>query len=286
MIRVRVMVPGMDTPYFDGNVKETSYNELKDFLDELRTSFGDVDCEAEVVKPETTEEKDSEEKTDPIAEHIKDHPVIETNDKVNNDLKDFFKKLDLMTTGADVKLLEDLDNLDAEEESLENKDELNPEEFYNVLVNVEKHIISDIYYRDNPEIKMNAVDKSYPVFDVIKEQLVVPVPKTVLEKCTPYNIVQFIKQNTIYMLFDPEYCEIANEDLDKVFTDDFDNSYCYDTGVCEINISDVQFPRTDKNFSIDQFKYLKIMKMFEQMIEIDYREMEKIYISLRKFNND
>lgn len=286
MIRVRVMVPGMDTPYFDGNVKETSYNELKDFLDELRTSFGDVDCEAEVVKPETTEEKDSEEKTDPIAEHIKDHPVIETNDKVNTDLKDFFKKLDQMTTDTDEKLLNDLDNLDAEEEPLENKDELNPEEFYNVLVNVEKHIISDIYYRDNPEIKMNAVDKSYPVFDVIKEQLVVPVPKTVLEKCTPYNIVQFIKQNTIYMLFDPEYCEIANEDLDKVFTDDFDNSYCYDTGVCEINISDVQFPHTDKNFSIDQFKYLKIMKMFEQMIEIDYREMEKIYISLRKFNND
>ena len=110
MIRVRVSVPEMETPYFDGAVNETDYDEFKEFLEELRESFGDIDCEATVVNQETTEnEKDSDEKTDPIAEHIKDHPVV--NNNTDPKMKEFFNKLDEMNND-NTNILNDLDKIE------------------------------------------------------------------------------------------------------------------------------------------------------------------------------
>lgn len=284
MIRVKVLVPDIETPYFDGNIKETNYDEFKEFLENLRDNFGEIDCEANVVESEddTTDEEDSEEQSDPIAEHIKDHPVIvkETDPK----MKEFFDKLDNMP--EDKTLLENLDTLDTTEEDDEDEDEEEEDSdaYCGVLVNIKKHIISDIYYRENPEVKRNAVDGTYPVFDIVMDQLVVPVPKIVLEKCTPYNICQFIKQNAIFMMMDPEYCDIENKDFDKVFCDDdFDDSYCYDTGIFKIEFDSVQFPCNEEDMCLSLFNHSQIWKIFEQMKEIDYREMERLYVKLRLF---
>lgn len=289
MIRVKVLVPNMDEPYFDGKVNEKDYDDFNEFLEELKDSFGEIDCEASVVKPETTEDDESDEESDPIAEHIKDHPIIDKNNKMDENLQNFFHNLDSINTETDSKdFLDKLDNIDSEEippaDNEEDETEDTPEEMYcSVKVKIRKRIISDIYYRENPEIKKNAVDGSYPILDDVDETIEVPIPVTVIEKCTPYNIAQFIKQNTIFILMDPEYCDVDDENLDKVFcTDDFDDSYCYDTGVIGIFFTDIQFPCKDcMANSTTETIYRTLCNG-----EIDYREMERIYTKLRLFNKD
>lgn len=277
MIHVKVMIPGIDKPYFDSTVNEADYDKFKKFLDELNEKFGEgnIDCTANVVKD------DKKEEVDPIAEHIKDHPLLKKTSDIDSSVSDFLNKLDKIEEDNDTK----------EEELKETKEEFSDKEFCKVVVNITKFVISDIYYRENPEIKQNAVDKSYPVFDEVFEQIVVPIPLTVLDKCTAYNIAQFIKQNTIFILMDPEYCEIEDDDLDKVFdNNNFDDSYCYDTGVYKITFDAVQFPccpvdEDPCDTCLDLFKHGQVVEIVRNS-SMDYREMEKVYTTLRLFNKE
>ena len=296
MVRVKVFVPDIDTPYFESTLHESDYDKFNKFLDELDSKFGEgnIACSADVVNDD--EETKEVKQSDPIAEHIKDHPIINKDQPIDDKLKNFFDELDKVNDADDVDKLDNINRLpkDSEEkieEPEEDDDEFNDKEFCKVLVNVKEHIISDIYYRENPELKLNAVDMSYPILDEVFKQIVVPIPLTVLEKCTAYNIAQFIKQNTIFILMDSEYCDIHNDNLDKVFDiNDFDDSYCYDTGIYKITFDSVQFPccPVDKdpcNICVDLFKHGQILDIVNNS-SVDYREMEKIYTKLRLFNTE
>ena len=271
MLRVKVKIPEVDVPYFESVIKEEDYNKFKDFLDELDKRFGEgnVDCTASVVKPEATDDEDEE--TDPIAEHIKDHPMLMTNS--DKELKDFFDKLDKCTI-VESKEEPELDP-EVEEDSPEDLDDS-----ISATVKIKKYILTDIYYRDKPEIKRNAVDGSYPVFDIVKDEIEVRIPNSVMSHCTKYNVAKFIQQQVIFTLMDPEYCEIDDDNLDEVFNkDNFDDSYCYDTGIYSIEFYNIYFSDT----SISQEDCDSINGYLGCY---DYREMEDIYTKLRRFGTE
>lgn len=269
MIRVKVSVPEIDTPFFDGKVDEENYAKFKCFLDELTDEYGEgnVKYSAEVDESDDSE-KECAKDENTIAEYIKDHPIVsknmdskvsKINDDIDKDLKDIFPDKDICE-------LEDVTN----------------EVCINVKVHYTLNFISEIFAARNQNKNVitpeNVIDNEYDIIDSVSDIIDVKVPTTVIKNCTNVNISKFIMQSVVFQLLDKEYYDVDDEHLNECFTKDFDDSYCYDTGVLSINFDFVE----NKCCHLEYMT--KMEKACEELVGVsmDYREMEKLYIQLRK----
>ena len=286
MIRVKVSLPDVDTPFFDGKVTEENYDKFKSFLDELTDRYGKGNLEySAFVVPDKNKEslKDLfEDKEIPIdnvedrlAEYIKDHPIVdkelpENAEKVSKDID---------------KSMEDIID-DAMKEVCSKDDECKLEDITNeptieLKVEYTLQFLSEIFTARNNKLcikKENAVTGTYDVVDSLCRDMKVQIPISVMEKCTISNICKFIIQSIVFQLMDEEYYDVDDEHLNECFTDDFDDSYCYDTGILDVTIDTIEPSKTFLKYTNT------INKVMEELMgtTLDYREMERLYIQLRK----